>query len=189
MIARMKVFADEWLTGAETGKQFHGLAAYKHAGYTISESQPYANASKLLRHPEVQEYIKKRMDEFAMSAEEALLRFTAIARSEVGSVVKKGPTGALIIDSDAVLENKAFISKFGFDSNGYPKIEFHDALQALRDIARVRGMMKDGLELTGAGGAAVLQVQFVDPAGETFHPAGEPTEDVIDPEDFSEFED
>lgn len=185
----MKLFADEWLTGVATGKQFHGRAAYEHAGYTISEVNPFANASKLLRHPKVKAYIEERMDEHAMSATEVLLRFTAIARSEVGDVVKISPDEKrLEIDPKAVLENRQFIKAFGFDSNGNPKIEFHDALQALRDIAKVRGMLKDGLELSGPGGSAVtMQVIFVNPEGETFHPTGAPVVEEK-PEDFSAFD-
>jgi len=187
----MQLFADEWLTGEHTGKRFHIANAYKHAGYTVSEVNPSANGSKLLRHPEVQEYIQKRMDEHAMSATEVLLRFTEIARSEVGDVVTLDPTGShLKIDPEAVIENKQFISEFGFDSNGHPKIKFHDALAALRDIARVRGMMKDGLEISGPGGGAVtMKVVFVDPDGSDGRPDGVHEDEEEDAEDFSEYED
>lgn len=189
---RMKLFADEWLTGAHTGKQFNGKAAYAHAGYAVPPQNPSANASKLLRHPDVQEYVRKRLDEHAMSTTEVLLRFTAIARSEVGDVVtlRVLPNGQedLAIDPKAVIANKQFIKQFGYDSNGNPKIEFHDALAALRDIARVRGMLKDGLELSGPGGAPMtLTVQFVNPDGTVFNPT-QPTEETVEVEDFSEFE-
>ena len=190
MKPRMQLFADEWLTGANTGKQFHGAAAYAYAGYTVSEANPSANASKLLRHPKVKEYIEKRMDEHAMSATEVLLRFTAIARSEVGDVVTLNPAKTdLMIDPEAVIDNKQFIAEFGFDANGHPKIKFHDALAALRDIARVRGMLKDGLEISGTGGGpVVMQVQFIDMDGKSEHLEGA-HEDDVDSEDFSEFDD
>jgi len=185
----MQLFADEWLTGAHTGKRFNGVKAYEYAGYKLDVVNPSANPSKLLRHPDVAEYIRKRMDEYAMSAEEVLLRFTAIARSEVGDVVKIGPNGHLMIDPEAVLENKEFIKSFGFDSNGNPKVEFHDALAALRDIARIKGQFKDGLELSGAGGAPVtMQVVFVDAqTGQNIEIEGQEKPEV-EPEDFSEFD-
>lgn len=188
MNPRYKIFADEWLTGEHTGKPFHATRSYEYAGYALSPSNPGANASKLLRHPDVQAYIKQRMDEHAMSATEVLLRFTSIARSEVGDVVVKDPVSQrLVIDPDAVIANKSFIKSFGFDSNGNPKIEFHDAVAALQNIARVRGMLKDGLEISGPGGGAVnMKIQFVDPKGETFHPAGE--EEEVEVEDFSELD-
>lgn len=193
---RMKLFADEWLTGAHTGKQFNGRAAYEYAGYSLPASNPSANASKLLRHPDVQEYIKQRMDEHAMSATEVLLRFTEIARAEIGDVVtvETRPDGKpmLVIDPEKVAENKRFIKQVGFDSNGNPKIEFHDSMAALRDIARVRGMLKDGIELSGPGGSAVpvaMSVQFVDADGGEVAGLEETGDDVKEPEDFSDIED
>ncbi|MGW8323380.1 MAG: terminase small subunit, partial [Thermodesulfobacteriota bacterium] len=147
---RMRVFADEWLTGAHTGKRFNGTAAYEYAGYTLSEVNPSANASKLLRHPEVQAYIKAQLTEHAMNAAEVLLRFTDVARFEVGDVVTKDPASQrLKIDPDAVIENKRFVKSFGLDSNGEYKIEFQDPIAALRDISRILGMVKDGLDING----------------------------------------
>lgn len=191
MNARMKVFADEWLTGANTGKRFNGMAAYEFAGYTLSIANPSANASKLLRHPEVQEYIKKRLEEYAMGAQEVLLRFTDVARFDVGDVVMQNPQSQrLQINPKAVIENKRYIKSFGLDSNGEYKIEFHDPMQALRDIMRILGMAKDGIELTGpGGGAAVLQVQFVDANGDGMRLEKAQPKDEEPPEDFSEFDD
>ncbi len=192
MPPRMIIFADEWLTGANTGKQFHGTAAYEFAGYKLSESNPHTNASKLLRHPKVREYIKKRMDEHAMDATEVLLRMSAIARAQAGDVValESTPDGGhkLVIDPEEVIKNSQFIKSFGYDASGNPKIEFHDALSALRDVAKIRGMMKDGVEITGAGGGAIIaQIQFVAPDGQSFVPGGiEPVEQ--DEEDFSDLE-
>lgn len=189
---KMRRFADEWLTGEHTGKAFNGVAAYKHAGYAIQDQNPSGNPSKLLRHPGVQEYIRKRLEEHAMSAQEVLFRFTEIARSQVGDVVAKDINNRLTIDPDKVLENQRFIRNFGFDSNGNPKIEFHDSLEALKQIARVLGMLKDGLEVTGTGGGPVkLQVEFVDPDGSTVNlgPTNASEENTEPAEDYSEFED
>lgn len=186
---RMRRFADEWLTGEHTGKQFHGVAAYEYAGYTISEINPSANPSKLLRHPDVQAYIKERLDEYSMSASEVLLRFTEIARAEVGDVVTKNAHGRLEIDPDAVVSNKRFIKSFGFDSNGNPKIDFHDSMAALQQIARIRGMLKDGLEVSGPGGAPMaMTVRFVNPDGSEAA-LGPTNEQAVEPEDFSEYDD
>lgn len=194
MTGKQQAFADEWLTGAATGKQFNARAAAEHAGYTLTETNPYSTGSKLLRHPEVKAYIDKAMKSQSMSAMEVLGRFTEIARAEIGDVVTKDDvTGRLKIDPDAVIENKKFIKAFGFDSNGNPKIDFHDTMQALRDIARVLGMMKDGLEVSGPGGGAVpvaVQVQFVRADGTTPSVGTEsPDNDTqATEEDFSDLE-
>jgi hypothetical protein len=187
MNTKMKVFADEWLTGAHTGKRFNGKAAYAYAGYTPSISNPSANASKLLRHPEVQAYIKKQLEEHAMDATEVLLRFTDVARFDVGDVVRQNPNNQrLEIDPKAVIENKRFVKSFGLDSNGEYKIEFHDPMAALRDITRILGMVKDGLDIHTGGGSATLTVNFVDADGN-----GMRLEKVDntseEPEDFSEY--
>lgn len=170
---RMKIFADEYLTGAHTGQAFNGYAAARHAKY------PEQYASRLLKHPGIAEYIKERLEEHHMSANEVLKRFTDIARAKVGNVVttKQLPNGqkALDIDPDKVLEFRDMIRDFGFDANGNPKVSFHDSHAALRDIARVLGMMKDGLEVSGPGGGPVeMRVVFVDPDDELEAPEPDP---------------
>lgn len=186
---RHKIFADEWLTGEHTGKPFHGLAAYEYAGYVINEANPYANASKLLRHPKVQAYLKKRMEEMAMTADEVLMRFSMVARSQVGDVVTLTPTGHLTFDAQKVMENRHLIRSFGFDSNGQPKVEFHDSMDALKQVARVLGMLKDGLELSGPGGAPVsMKVEFVNPDGSAAN-LGPTNAPDAEEEDFSEYDD
>ena len=190
---RMKVFADEWLTGAATGKKFNARAAAEHAGYSTAGQNPYQRGSKLLRHPEIREYIQKQLDEFSMSATEVLLRFTDLARADLGSAVKKGAHGGLVYDEEAILkELRPYIKSFTIDSNGNPKVEFHDPVQALRDIARIRGMLKDGIEVSGPGGGAVpvaMSVQFVDPDGTQSDLNKERPENAVPQEDFSDIED
>jgi hypothetical protein len=185
---KMIKFADEYISGANLGKPFNAKAAAQWAGYTTNASNPYQYASRVLKHPLVQEYIRKQLDALSMSAAEVLMRFTEIARSEAGSVVKVNAHGRLEIDNAAILANQKFIKQFGFDSNGNPKVEFHDAHAALRDIARVRGMLKDGLEVSGPGGGPVsvaMTVNFVSPSGNPDYPnpnALLPTEDIDEAE-------
>ena len=185
---RHRIFADEWLTGEHTGKPFNGRAAHEYAGYKVDNANPSANASKLLRHPKVAVYIRSRLDELGMSAAEVLMRFAKVARSEMGDIIVKSPDGGkLLLDVDKVLENKALISKFGYDSNGNPKIEFHDSQRALEQVARVLGMFKDGLELSGPGGVpVVMKVEFIDADGTGLDLGPEGVQE--DEEDFSDVE-
>ena len=183
---RQRVFVDEWLTGEHTGKRFNGRAAYEYAGYSIPESNPSANASKLLRHPKVRAYIKKRMDDMTMSAEEVLMRFTELARGEFGEILTKNAHGRLTIDHDKVLEKKHLVKSFKIDSNGHEQIEFHDSMAALQQVTRILGMYKDELLLGGVGGGpAKMVVEFVDPEGEAMDLG--PTNESVEEEDFSEF--
>jgi len=189
MTPRMKIFADEWLTGTGTGKRFNATAAYEYAGYQLPPSNPGANASKMLRHPEVNAYIKKQLDEHAMGATEVLLRFSDVARFDVGDVVRQNPNSQrLEIDPTKVLEYKRFVKSFGLDSNGEYKIEFHDPMAALRDITRILGMVKDGLDIHTGGGAATLTVNFVDADGNGMRLEKVQPEDAEPLEDFSDLD-
>lgn len=185
---KMKVFVDEYLTGAHTGKQFNATRAYEYAGYKLPKSNPSTHASRMLRHPKIREYIKKVVMDMTMSMEEVMMRFSDVARGNIGEIVTRDGHGNLTMDPEKVLEKKHLIKQFGFDSNGNPKVEFHDSMDALKQMARVYGMYKDQLGLTGPGGSAVLQVKFVSPDGEhvDIGPTSEANEEQ---EDFSDLED
>jgi hypothetical protein len=189
MSLRKQLFVDEYLTGAATGKRFNAAAAYEHAGYAPNPANPSSNAWKLLRDPSVQAYMKDRLAEHVMSVEEALVRLAEIARAEVGDIVIRDPvTGRLDIDTLKVLTNKKYIKNFYWDSNGNPRIEFHDSYAALKDILKISGALSEGFQLGGVGGGpAVLQIQFVNPDGSISQPFGQPAQPVPT-EDFSEFE-
>ena len=192
---KQQAFADEYLTGEKSGKAFNGFAAARAVGY------PEQYASRLLRHPAVTAYIKEKLDLISMSTTEILMRFSDIARGEVGEVVtlRTLDNGAQVLDIDPVkvVEKRRLIKGFSFDSNGNPKVEFHDPMDALKQVARIRGMLKDGLEVSGPGGGAVpvaMQVHFVMPDGSVFNPAGNavqgqlPGGDGVVPEDFSDLD-
>lgn len=183
-----KLFADEWLTGVNTGKPFNGRAAYEFAGYVITESNPSANASKLLRHPQVKAYIDECLQEHSMDATEIMLRFTDIARSAIGDILVLDPHGNVTVDEEALIKNKHFVKSFGYDSNGNPKIEFHDPVAALRDLARVHSMFHDSLEVGGPGGVPLsVRVEFIMPDGKQAQLG--PTNEVIEePENFEDID-
>lgn len=160
--AKLKAFADEWLTGEVSGKRFNLINAARVAGYHPSEKNPYFIGSKCFRHPAVKEYINKRLEEYAMSSAEILMRFTEIARANVGECLELGPHGELKINNEILMEKQHVIKNFGLDSNGNFKVEFHNAHEALRDLAKARGLLKDSVEVGGVGGGPLtVQVQFV----------------------------
>jgi hypothetical protein len=191
--AKMQAFADEWLTGDQSGKKYNLGAACKVAGYGDANNPHIRTIGyKVMRHPLVKEYIDRRMNEMSMSSAEVLMRFTDIARAPLGNVVTKNMHGHLDIDVDKVLENSQYIKSFSFDSNGKPKIDFMDPQAALRDIARARGMLKDGLEVSGPGGGSVpiaMSVQFVNPDGSTYNPTPNAQQAKLEAgEDFDDIE-
>ena len=170
LLERYRIFADEYLTGAVSGKPFNLAAAYEVAGYSVNTDNPSANAYKVKNHPHVQRYIKLRMEELHMGADELLARFTAIARNEAGDVVTVNEHGHLTIDPVQVMLKRKMIKSFSKDSNGNPKIVFHDAVDAMKEIARLLGLYKDGLDITSGGAPMAVNVMFVNPDGQTVSP-------------------
>lgn len=162
LTTKQQLFADEWMTGAQTGKRFNATAAAKFAGYAMPPSNEAVVGHGVLHNANVQAYIKERMDEISMSAEEVLLRFTDIARANFGDILTIDPaTGRIDFDAQEILNNKRFIKGFKFDSNGNPQIEFYDSMTALLQISRIRGMLKDGLEVGGSVVPVKVEVEFV----------------------------
>jgi len=162
LTGKQRLMADEYLTGKATGKPFNATAAYKYAGFL---GRPVSQlATKKLKLPQMRDYIQMRMEENSMTKMEVLQRFTKIARHTMGDVLQKNPhTGALELNEEAVLKNKEFIKSFSLDSNGNPKVDFQDAYDALKQLARVHGMYQDSVDITSAGGPVKLEVQFVKP--------------------------
>lgn len=163
MTTKMRVCAEEYLSGQVTGKKFNMRAAMNHAGYS---EKAISYSTRLLNHPLFAAYIKEKLDEYAMGTAEILMRFSDIARSNVGNVVKLDATGShLTLDATEVVKMKEFIKSFSYDANGHPKVEFHDPFAALLALARIRGMNKDGLDMGGVNVPITMTVQFVNPDG------------------------
>lgn len=172
---RHRMFADEWLTGAATGKQFNAVAAYEHAGYQGGGTNPSANANKLLRHAPVARYVAARLKESTLTAEEITYHLTQLARFRMGDVLELDNRQQVTINPLKVIEFKRYVKSFGYDSNGNPKIEFHNPVDAIDKLMRILGMTKEGLELTGPGGGPVtMQIQFVGPDGVVVSPDAQP---------------
>jgi hypothetical protein len=185
---KMKVFADEYISGAVSGKPYNANAALKVAKYGERCQNSYG--SRLLRHPSVQAYIEKRLNENSISAAEIVSRWSDIARFNVGEVVKLDPTGThVVFDPKEIIKNRTFIKSFGTDSNGNPKIEFHDPTVALQQLTRIRGLTGESGGLMGGGGAPVtVVVVFVNPDGGQVGPVPQQLPPPEPEEDWETFE-
>lgn len=171
MTAKMRAFCDEYVSGAQTGRPFVGVAALRAAGYEhTSDASAYAHVSTMLKHPLVKQYINDVLEARSVTTLEVLDRFSDVSRLSVGDILRLDSTGKrLEIDPNKVIQYRRYLKSFGYDSNGNPKIEFHDPMDALKQVARIRGMMKDGLEVSGPNGGAIpvsMQVRFISPDGE-----------------------
>lgn len=154
-----RVFVDEYCTGRRLGKPYNQTRAAEAAGY----AKPDVQAVRIMKREDIRAAISWQMAQLTMPKEEVLKRFTDLARSEVGEVlVKDELTGIFRIDPDALERNKKFLKSFGYDSNGNPKYEFHDAHAALRDLAKAHGIFRD--ETVAGGNVTVnLTINFVLP--------------------------
>lgn len=157
----MRAFVREYCTGELTGKRFNATRAAEAAGY----ADITATGHRLKRRPDVKAAIQWFLNEIAITNEEIIGRLQAMAEADIGSIVDTS-MGSPRLDIEKLDKVKHLIKGFSLDSNGNPKIEFHDPHAALKDLMRVRGLGKDGIELSGPGGGAIpvqLQVNFVVP--------------------------
>lgn len=153
-----KVFVEEYCTGWQGGAKYDAQRAAEVAGY-----EGPSTGAALLRRQDIREAVDKRFAELALTTGEILSRFADVAVSTPGEIVVKDAHGNLRIDPDAVIRNRRFISEFGFDQNGNPKIKFHSPQEALRDLAKAHGMFRENVQVTGGGVPAELVVSFVRP--------------------------
>ena len=160
---QMRRFAEDYATGCYSGKRFNKSASALAAGYSEGPNTGY----RLYGRPDVRRAIDQVLDTVSLSTREIEARLIEMATAEIGEMVTLSPvTQQPIYDWSKIEKYKHLIKEFSFDSNGNPKIVFHDAHAALKDLIRVRGMAKEGVELSGPGGSAVpvqISVNFVSP--------------------------
>ena len=131
---------------------FNATQAAVRAGY--SKKTAGQIGYQLLHEPsnaEVQAAIKRRMDELSMSAEEALLGLTEIARSTIADCIDVLDDGTWKINLKRAEERGKLhlIHELGVDRSGNPKLKVYDRHAALRDIAKVRGLFVERHEHSG----------------------------------------
>lgn len=159
----MRLFVEDYVTGCYSGKRFNRSAAARAAGYAEDAN----TGMRLYRRPDVKAAIDYLLNQTSISPQEIENRLIEMATAEVGELVEVNEETGLPSFAWRKLEKyKHLIKNFYIDSNGNPRVEFYDAHAALKDLIRVRGMAKEGVELSGPGGSAVpvqISVNFVSP--------------------------
>ena len=117
MNAKQTLFVEEYL------KTFNATKAALAAGY--SPKTACAIGWENLRKPEIAEVIKQRLNESAMSADEALMHLASIARGEKGEV--RDQIAALQLIGK---HHKLFVEKSEVTGANDGPIEFKDASEA-----------------------------------------------------------
>jgi phage terminase small subunit len=142
---RQRRFADLILEGESQAE------AYKKAGYTDNEN-PRFDASKLIRHPEVADYLAKRREELSketdVTAKRVIEEFKKIAFSDIGSILEWDEFGVKLVNLESLPpEITAAISEISEVPKEFGKsrkVKLHNKLQALRDLARYLGLYEKG---------------------------------------------
>lgn len=161
---------------------FNATRAAIKAGY--SQDSARAIGSENLTKPDIKAAVSERMDEAAMSANEALMRIAEIARSDIGdifSTVEVDISGRRVASSDededesgelpstvtrevtmidikkAIDEGRSFLIKSYTTTQYGQRVELYSALDALTTIAKIHGLLSEKvqLELTGKDGGAI----------------------------------
>lgn len=154
-LAFIAAYFEENMNGTRAYMKLH-----PKSGYDSSRS----SASTILAKPNIRAEIKRRLDEKAMSAEEALYRLGEIGRADLFPFIRVDDDGFVYFNfSDPEAKRYLFLIKKiktkrerrvdGKDEDAeawegeWVEVELHDAHAAIRDILRVHGKFNDKLKI------------------------------------------
>lgn len=125
---------------------FNATDAAREAGY--SGKYVDRTAWSIARRPDVKKAVHHLIDEQVMSQQENLARLADIATATMDDFVDIDADGQPVLNLNKAKERGKLhlLKKVGYDSNGRPRIELHDAHGALRDIGRHYGLFVDRQE-------------------------------------------
>lgn len=139
----------------------NGAEAARRAGYPAASARQVA--SENLAKPDIRRAVDAGLDLVSMPAVEILARLTAIARCSIADVLSLPGPGAegepfarLGFDLARAQETGAIHLVRSVREGRYGlEIELYSAHEALRDLARIRGLMVERRELSGPGGGPI----------------------------------
>jgi phage terminase small subunit len=148
---------------------FNATQAAVKAGYKPSNAKN--TGYKLLQQESVKKAIQSQLDEWSMSSQEALKRLTDWGRGTFAPFITQHPTEGIVLDlsTSQAMENIGLIRKIKQTHREYfnpvdktttteyvTEIELHDAKDAVVQIARIRGLYVNKMEVSGKNGAPLL---------------------------------
>lgn len=159
---KQRVFIDEYL------QCFNATRAAIKAGY--SEKTAYSIGWENLRKPEIEQAIKQRLAETAMTADEVLMRLAEQARGDLGEfLVKDGDTLSLDLEAMKAAKKTHLIKKIAqtrrrrtakdfTEEEHYTTIELYDAQSAQQLIGRHHKLFTDKVGLDDESGPIPVMV-------------------------------
>jgi phage terminase small subunit len=174
LTARERAFVAHYLTCLSKTK------AARQAGY--SEKTAAQIGYQLLQKPSVSAAVEAGMDLQAMPASEILARLTRIARGSIADVLRLPPdsyeAAAATLAADGATPLPTAVDSWALDlvkaqqtgaidlikslkaTEHGTAFEFYSAHEALRDLAKIRGLFVDRKEITGRDGGAIAVAAF-----------------------------
>ena len=145
MNAKQEMFVREYVRDLNASK------AALRAGYSPKTAP--SQAHDLLKKPEIQEAIKKRMDARAQKVEvstnDVLRELKRIAFQDLSGVIRVERGCAFITDTSVLTEDQMAIIKDIEQTDKGVRVRFHSKEKALELLARHLGMLQDKLEHSG----------------------------------------
>jgi len=141
---KRRVFVEEYL------KCWNGSEAARQAGY----AHPGSQAHRLLKNDEIQQLIRRRVNEKCMAADEVLLRLADMARADIRGLVSVREDNSWNIDWETA-EGKTHLIKSAREGKYGLTLELYDAQAALEKIGKVHGLFRDVQQIEGEASLVV----------------------------------
>ena len=137
---RQRRFVEEYLVDP------NGHQAALRAGYSPNGARQ--TVTKLLKHPEIAQAIRERMDaraeRLSVDADKVVAEFARIAFADIGNLVEWGPDGVTLRPKSALsADDRAAVAEVAAGAGKYgagPRIRLHSKHRALDAIARHLGL-------------------------------------------------
>lgn len=142
---KQRLFIDEYL------KCFNATEAARRAGYQGNDNTLSQTGHKMVRNGKTAERIKARLDESAMSTNEALGRLADMARSDIGDFIKVDPkSGDFILNWKGAKGKTHLIKSAKHTAHGFA-IELHDPQAAIDKILKAGGEYTQHIDIKSGG--------------------------------------
>jgi phage terminase small subunit len=136
---KQEVFLNEYLSC------WNATEAARRAGY--SENSLRSIASENLTKPDIQQAIQDRLEEMKMSADEALVGLSKIARGNIADFVDVEEGDSLPLPNFGKAQDKLDIIKKMSWNKGSFSFELYDKKSALDTIAKHHGLLKEHIQI------------------------------------------
>jgi hypothetical protein len=119
----------------------NGAEAARRAGYKTKSN---VKAAQLLAKDSIRAVIAERMKALQMETDEILIRLTEQARGNLGDFLAiRNGLGFIDLDKAAKANKLHLLKSFNIEKGGV-KIELYDAQGALKTLAQIHGLLRNG---------------------------------------------